>query len=200
MPTQVALLRGINVSGQNLLRMESLRQSFEAMGFEAVRTYVQSGNILFSHGRSATEAALVRSIAARLQKDFGLTVQVMVRSASELGRIARSNPLLEEKGIDAAKLHVTFLGSAPAPRTEAGLKPLVAGLERCEVVGREVFLYCPDGYGRSRLSNAAIEKKLGVTATTRSWKTVQALLELLGAEDPGSLTDTRAGQPKRGRR
>jgi uncharacterized protein (DUF1697 family) len=173
----VALLRGVNVGGK-VARMETVRASFEALGFSNVSTYVQSGNVLFT-ARAGGEAALARKIAARLATDIGFAPGVQVLSAAELARVAHENPLVKEKGIDAAKLHVTFLDGPPPA---AGLKKMEAvpsGRDRFIACGTTIYLHCPDGYGRSKLTNNVFERALKVGATTRNWKTVTTLVALL---------------------
>jgi uncharacterized protein (DUF1697 family) len=176
MSIHIALLRGINVSGHKPVKMDELRKSFETLGFKKVRTYVQSGNVVFESEGAA--AGLGGKIQERLRMDFGYEVPVLVRTAKEMEQAVRDNPLPKERGLDAERFHVTFL-SDKAPRTAAkDLAALAAKPERYRVAGREIYLYCPKGYGRSKLANAAIEKMLGVGATTRNWKTVNALLAM----------------------
>jgi uncharacterized protein (DUF1697 family) len=177
MPTHVAMLRGINVGQGKIVKMERLRSSFEALGFDSVRTYVQSGNVVFeSEQKSAT--GLSKKIEEKIQRDFGFTASVLVKSSKEIAQIVGNNPLVKEKGIDHSKLHVTFLSDAPPKTAVKLLEPLARGSELVRILSREIYLYCPDGYGRTKLSNNAIEKKLSVVATTRNWRTVNALLEM----------------------
>jgi uncharacterized protein (DUF1697 family) len=181
MPGFVALLRGVNVGGK-VAKMETVRASFEALGFQKVRTYVQSGNVLFA-AKSGTEAALGKKIAGRLPEDVGFPIAVQVFSAGDLARIADQNPLLKEKGVDPKKLHVTFLDG---PATAAGvdkMQRLASATERVVARGKVVYLYCPDGYGRSKLNNNAFERALKVGATTRNWNTVTTLVRLLATAD-----------------
>jgi uncharacterized protein (DUF1697 family) len=180
MPVFIALIRGINVSGHNPVKMERLRASFEALGFHNVQTYVQSGNVVFKAAR-APASGLAGQIAGRILADFGYTVVVVTRTAAELKAVADKNPWLKEPGVDESKLHVTFLASAAPKTADALLTPLAAPGERCLVRGGEVYLYCPHGYGRTKLSNAAIEKKLSVPATTRNWRTVTTLVAMADA-------------------
>jgi uncharacterized protein (DUF1697 family) len=180
MTNYLAMLRGINVTGHKIIKMEKLRASMEALGFSQVRTYVQSGNIVF---RAATnsKAALRRMIAERIESDFGFAVPVFMKTAKDLARIVKENPFLEDKSIDQSKLHVTFL-SGPAPATASeSLAALAVKPERFHVSGHEIYLYCPNGYGGTKLSNSAIEKKLGVGATTRNWRSVNTLLAMAQA-------------------
>ena len=177
MPTYVAMLRGINVGSGKIVKMERLRASFEALGFGGVRTYVQSGNVIFeSEQKSPTE--LSNKIEEKIQHTFGFTVPVFVKTSKEIAQIVSDNPLVKEKGIDHSKLHVTFLSDAPPKAAVKLLEPLATGRELVRILNREIYLYCPDGYGRTKLSNNAIEKKLSVVATTRNWRTVNALLEM----------------------
>src|SRR5262249_47428700 len=102
-----------------------------------------------------------------------------IRTAKEMGEIVRANPFLKKPGIDHSKLHVTFL-SAVAPVTATkDLEPLALSAEQFRINGREIYLYCPEGYGRTKLSNNGIEKNVGLVATTRNWKSVNALLSLI---------------------
>jgi uncharacterized protein (DUF1697 family) len=177
MPTFVAMLRGINVGKGKTVKMERLRASFGALGFGGIKTYVQSGNVIFESDRQSP-AQLSRKIQERIQRDFGFAVPVLVKTSKEMEQIVRNNPLVKEKGIDDSKLHVTFLSDAPSKMAVEGLQPLATARERFRILNREIYLYCPDGYGKTKLSNTAIEKKLSVVATTRNWRTVNALLEM----------------------
>jgi uncharacterized protein (DUF1697 family) len=178
MSFMAALVRGINVGGKSV-KMDRLAASFEALGFTNVSTYIQSGNVVFK-GRVSGTGTVAARIAARIRRDFGFDVAVLLRSATELAGISEHNPLAKSEGLDPAWLHVTFLAEkAPASAAEI-LAPLAGPGERVHVMGREVYLYCPGGYGNTKLSNGAIEKKLGLFATTRNWKTVGILCEMTG--------------------
>jgi uncharacterized protein (DUF1697 family) len=179
--TFIALLRGINVTGSKTIRMEDLRKCFAGLGFTNVKTYVQSGNIVFEAGNHSV-ASLADKIGKRIFRDFGFSVSVLVKTSEELERIVRDNPLLKETNIDPSKLHVTFL-SAPAPEiSENTLQPLAVARERFRISRSEIYLYCPNGYGKTKLSNNAIERKLGLAATTRNWRSVNALLALAASD------------------
>jgi len=179
MPVYLAMLRGINVSGQKLIKMEQLRASFEALGFSGVKTYVQSGNVVFKSAK-ISKTSLTAKIARKILDDFGHSVSVLVRTPAELGEVLKSS-FAKKAGIDVAKLYVTFL-SQPAPKSaEDALKILAAKSEQFIISGREIYLHCPDGYGNTKFSNNAIEKKLSAQATTRNWRTVNALFEMAQA-------------------
>ena len=172
--TILALLRGINVSGHKPVKMAALRWSFERLGFGTVQTYVQSGNVVFV-AAAVPDATLARTIEGQIARDFGFTVPVVLRTAEELSRVIVRNPFANRKSIDPSKLHVTFLAEPPARTALADLHKLSAAPEEFKLIGRDVHLYCPAGYGRTKLSNTTFERLLHVGATTRNWKTVNTL-------------------------
>jgi len=174
MNAYVALLRGINVSGQNAIRMPELQDSFSGLGFADVQTYLQSGNVVFRAGKS-DEVELAAVIAARVTQDFGHVVPVLVISAKELDQVANSNPLWPKAGGNEKLFHSTFLSQPVSPGSFEALKLPAAVGERAVLVGRAVLLHCPHGYGKTKLNNSYFERALGVSATTRNWRTVLAL-------------------------
>jgi uncharacterized protein (DUF1697 family) len=173
----VAMLRGINVGG-NSLKMEWLRQACEGLGLQNVRTYVQSGNIVFSSRVSAEK--LAKTLKTTIDAQTRLPVTVVVRSASEMAKIVAGNPFLKLKSVDVTKLHVTFLAKPPSKPALEKLDALAGTRDEYRWVGQEIYLHCPINYGETKLSNTAIEKLLSVGATTRNWKTVTILCEMAG--------------------
>jgi uncharacterized protein (DUF1697 family) len=173
----VAMLRGINVGGQKSIRMEDLRTSFEELGYRNPRTYVQSGNIVFNTAAS-TEEELSRKIREKILKDYGFEVAVIIRGSAEMAKIFQANPFLKNRGIDPSKLHVTFLSDLPAKPSLSRMDQLNGAPDQFRILGREVYLHCPNGYGRTKLSNNDIEKALSVQATTRNWSTVSTLQKM----------------------
>lgn len=180
MTTYVALLRGINVSGQNSIRMPELRASISRLGFRDVQTYLQSGNVVFRAGRSS-EATLAASIQATITREFGHEVPVLALSAEDLAQIAHSNSLWPKSGGEEKQFHCTFLFQPVSPDVFQALKLPAATGERAVLAGRVVLLHCPQGYGKTKLNNSFFERALGVPATTRNWRTVLALQALCPA-------------------
>jgi uncharacterized protein (DUF1697 family) len=169
--TFIALLRAVNVGGRKLA-MADLRRLVEEVGGRDVRTYLQSGNAVFT--ASARNAArLERAISS----SCGFEVRVLLRGPEDLAAVIDGQPM---KG-PATSWHVTFLDAPPPREAAAGVEAASYDGDTCRVVGREVYLRAPDGYGRSKLTNAFFERKLGVAATTRNWRTVNALAELTRA-------------------
>lgn len=176
--THVALLRGINVGGKNRLPMKELAQLFVASGCSEVRTYIQSGNVVFK-AKPALARRVASSIAAAITRDFGLSVPVVMRSADELRSAARNNPFLRA-GADTGALHIAFLRDEPTPERVAALDPQRSPPDEFKVAGREIYLRCPAGVADSKLTNAYFDSKLATVSTARNWNTVTKLLELVG--------------------
>jgi uncharacterized protein (DUF1697 family) len=148
--------------------MADLRDLFEQLGHENVRTYIQSGNVVFD---AKGPAARVRGdLEQAIDGTFGLEVTVLLRSPAELEKVVRKNPY----GSDA---YVTFLDGVPDRKLVAALDPTAFAPDEFRVVGPEVFVRCPNGYGRTKINNTYFERKLATRATTRNWKTVRTLLE-----------------------
>jgi uncharacterized protein (DUF1697 family) len=171
------MLRGINVGGKKPVRMERLRESWAALGFRSIKTYVQSGNIVFVDAEKSP-SNLSKSISEAILGDFGFRVPVLVKTAKEMGEVIKRNPFLKETGIDPSKLHVTFLSEAASKDALKSLERLPTKPDRFFVGRQEIYLYCPGGYGKTKLSNGAFEKALSMGTTTRNWKTVNALFEM----------------------
>jgi uncharacterized protein (DUF1697 family) len=177
MTTYIALLRGVNVGG-NMLKMARLRELCADLGLRNARTYVQSGNVVFE--AMGTTARLAEALERKLAGETRLPISVIVKSSAEMARVIAANPFLEERGIDLAKLHVTFLQKPPAKSALASLATLQAGADRFHSLGRQIYLHCPNGYGQTKLTNGAFEKLLAIRATTRNWNTVTTLREMAG--------------------
>jgi uncharacterized protein (DUF1697 family) len=175
--TYVALLRGVNVGGKNRVAMPKLRSSLAELGLEDVVTYVQSGNVVF---RSPSRKGVETRIGKLIADEFGLEIAVLVRTPAELAKIAKANPFRKHEQ-DPLKLHVVFLSGKPAVKAVAGLDPDRSPGDEFNVEGSEIYLHLPNGSGRSKLTIDYFERRLGVKATARNWKTVEKLLELAKA-------------------
>ena len=173
-----ALLRGVNLGAHNRIRMPELRALVEGLDCTDVSTYVQSGNVVFRSGRAA--GPLAETIEQCIRRSFGLDVAVVIRSRKQLDQLVAGNPFGRPRGKENT-LYVTFLAGKPDRERVRRLGEESFDPERFEVVGENVYLSFPNGYGRSKLSNALLERRLGVAATTRNWRTVAALAELTAA-------------------
>jgi len=175
MTQYVALFRGINVGGKHILPMQDLREIFTALGCENVRTYIQSGNAVFSSDAKADE------VSARLREEigklFGFEPQVLVLTAERLQKIAAGNPYADIE-TEPKFLHVCFLTDDPIEPDLEALDGLRAGSESFRLDDGALYLHAPDGIGRSKLA-AKVDRYLGVTTTGRNWRTVTKLIEML---------------------
>jgi len=180
MTSHVALLRGINLGGKNSLPMKTLVAIFQEAGCEDVTTYIQSGNVLFKASASLA-SRLPSVISETLQQKLGLKVPVLIRSTKALCALARRNPFVN-KNADAKTLHVVFLRDKPSAALVRSLKPGFAAPDAFSVAGQEVFLHCPNGYGRSRLTPAYFDKALQSVCSVRNWRTVTTLCDLAAGQ------------------
>jgi len=172
----VAFLRGINVGGQKLVKMEDLNQCFAALGFKNVKTLIQSGNVLFES--SAMPAAeLVKKIGKRLEKDLGFSVPLMLQTRQSIEALIKQNPFKAVKPGADVKLYVAFLAEEPKFKPTLPLKSPKKDIEILAISGQMVFcLAFPAGEGRYGFPNPMVESEFGVPATTRNWNTVLKLV------------------------
>ncbi|MGB5369565.1 MAG: DUF1697 domain-containing protein [Flavobacteriaceae bacterium] len=177
MTIYIALLRGINVSGQKKIKMEALRSMMCKLGFEAVTTYIQSGNIVFK-ANSPDSEFLQQSIERHIEITFGHEVPVLVLSIKELTRILDLNPYREPDTVDLAKLYYVLLFHKPAQERIVAFNSEKFDNERFAIANNCVYLSCEKGYGNAKLNNNLVERKLKVTATTRNHKTMIKLIEM----------------------
>lgn len=173
----VALLRGINVSGKRTIHMADLRTSLQAMGCQAVRTYLQSGNVVFEAEEIGAEVLAIR-IKAMILADFGHEVEVLVLGVEAFREIIVANPLSPAGAEEGKLFHATLLFEPVSKAAFDRLAMPQQGQERVVLIGKTVFLHCPHGYSKTKLNNSFFEKKLLVPATTRNWRSMLAILDL----------------------
>ena len=172
---QAVLLRGINLGSRNRIAMPALREALSGAGFEEVRTYLQSGNVVLSS--DAPPRQLAAECERLIQQSFGLDVKVVVRTRKELTDVVRRNPL-REIAVNLKRYQVMFLSEQLDSNQLEKLTALTAPSERFVAIGRELYAWHPEGIGRSRLWARLASKGLGVVATARNWATVTQLLEM----------------------
>lgn len=174
----VSILRGINVSAQKIIKMAELKFLYEEHGFQNVVTYIQSGNVIFD-ANDKDKSKLKKNIENFIEDKYKFHVPVEIRSHREISNVIKHCPFdsvnLAESG---TKILVTFLASKPPRAKMDDLLKHVIEPEKLVIKDTEIYLFCPNGYGKSKLSNTFIEQKLGISATTRNWKSVHKLEEL----------------------
>ncbi len=174
----IAILRGINVSGQKIVNMAELRQLLSNLGFQDLDTYIQSGNIVFKADQNSDK--IQGTIRENILSRFGFEVPTLVLPTVEWAMVIQENPYKDK---DLGKLHVTFLASQPDKQLIESLRPSPNPNESYLVKGKVIYLHCPDGYGRTKINNMFFERKLKTTATTRNWKTCLKLWEMAKEKD-----------------
>ena len=177
MNTYIALFRGINVVGSNLLPMRELVSILESLGLRDVATYIQSGNAVF-RSKASDASRLAAKIRSAIKRARGFEPHVMLLEPTELKQAMEANPFPEAQA-EPNKLHLYFLGAVPQKPDLTALERLAAARERCALVGKVFYLHAPDGIGRSKLA-AKVEKSLGVPATARNWRTVEQVADMAG--------------------
>ena len=174
----IALLRGINVGGKNKLPMKDLVAMFTDAGCNDVRTYIQSGNVIFQ-AKPALAKRIPDLIAGAIRDRFGYRIPVVMRTVEELRKVLRNNPFLKT-GADTQILHVAFLADRPGAAKVTALDPSRSPPDEFTVRGQEIYLHCPNGMARTKLTNAYFDSKLTTTSTVRNWRTALKLLEVAG--------------------
>jgi uncharacterized protein (DUF1697 family) len=177
MQIYISILRGINVSGHKLIKMETLQKLYESLGFQNVTTYKQSGNVVFTASESGINK-LEQIISKQIEKDFEVIVPVIVLTMDKLKEIVDNNPFLKDSSKDPNFLHTTFFVSKPVNYNQNDIANKRQNGEEIVFSENVVYLYCPNGYGRTKLTNNFLETKLKVSATTRNWKTTSELLTI----------------------
>ena len=177
MPTYIALLRGINIGPSKRVEMVRLKKMFEDLGFRRVRTYIQSGNVVFD-GRG-TAAAVAAKIEKGMIEEFGFTALIMMRTEQEMARALANNPFLKQGQKNPAYVHVCFLGETPAPEAVKKLHTLGTRTEQVKCVGNEAYCYHVEGLGKAKvLNHTVLEKVLAVKVTMRNLNTSNRLREM----------------------
>ena len=180
MPVVIALLRAVNVGGHAVIKMDALRSLFSSIKCKDVQTYVQSGNLVFRTDEKDL-AKLEKRIQTAITKEFGITPGVMLRTAADIREVVARNPFAKRKNIEPAKLHVSFLGANLDNNAHELLAVLPLKAEELVPSGRELFIYFPNGAGKSKLPWGKIDKICQTQGTARNWNSVTKLLEMAEA-------------------
>jgi uncharacterized protein (DUF1697 family) len=177
MPVIICMLRGVNVGGHNMIKMESLKALCVSLKLKDPQTYVQSGNVIFQTQEKDQEK-LTRRIQDAIEKTHGFRPGVMLRTAAELKEVVSRNPFARRSGIEPGRLLVNFLAADPGKQAREKALAIKIGPEEMHLVGREAYIYFPNGQGRSKFPWAAIERALGTSGTGRNWNSVTKMLEM----------------------
>jgi len=174
----ICMLRGVNVGGHNMIKMDALKALCVSLKLKDPQTYVQSGNVIFRTEEKDQEK-LTRRIQDAIEKTVGFRPGVMLRTLAELQQVVARNPFAKRSGIEPGKLLVNFLAADPGKQArEKALAIKMIGPEEMHLVGREAYIYFPNGQGRSKFPWPAIERTLGTSGTGRNWNSVTKMLEI----------------------
>jgi uncharacterized protein (DUF1697 family) len=171
----IAILRGINVGGNRKILMSDLKDLFIQQGFKNVKTYIQSGNVIFDSDDESSVQNLSEKIQNAILHKFNFEVPVIIKCAHDFARAIQLNPFVSEEGFDIDRLHLTFLSAVSSVEDMALIKSFDVGNDRFEIVNDQIFIYCFGKYSDSKLTNSFFESKLKVKASTRNWNTVLKL-------------------------
>ena len=174
----VSLFRGINVGGNKSVRMDALKELHESLGLQRVETYIQSGNVVFT-SEDAIPVQLSRQIEEAFEHKFGFLSKVMVRSADEFNMTIENNPFKDQPMKETKWVVVMFLAREPISTALEDIQKTYSGPEELHLTGQEVYIYYPQGIGRSKLTNTLLEKKLKTMGTARNWNTVLRLQKMM---------------------
>jgi len=179
MPNYIAILRGINVGGKRKILMADLKLMFSKMGFENVTSYIQSGNILFQTSERISTTTVESRIENEILNNFGFEVPVILISDAALKKAISNNPYYKASNTDIERLHLTFLKQEPTSERLKTLQEINMETDNFQIIDNTIFVYCSGKYSDSKFSNKFFENKLKVTTTTRNWKTILKLNDLL---------------------
>ena len=177
MPVLVSMLRGVNVGGHNKIKMDALRALYESLNFEEPRTYVQSGNVMF-RTKERNSAALAKKIQSAIERTFKCRPEVILRTTNELKEAISSTPFAASRNLEPGKILVTFLTTEPAPNAHVTLLTFKEYPEELHLKGRELYIYFPNGAGKSKLPWSSLDKLLKTTGTARNWNSVTKILAI----------------------
>jgi uncharacterized protein (DUF1697 family) len=178
MASVVAFLRGVNMTGHNVIKMADLAALCRKLGYKDAETYIQSGNVIFTNPDNRTGGETELLIEQAIKNQFGHDISVMIRSAEELKKILQINPFVQSEDIDQSKHAALFLKEAPISIQIDKLAGIDYPPDRFFVSGKEIFIWCPNGFGKTKLYTNFFENKMKVIGTARNWKTISTLVEI----------------------
>ena len=178
----IAFLRGINVGGKRLIKMQDLIKLFASLNYDSIRTYLQSGNVVFK-SKETDLLALLSTLENAIFEYFKFEVKVILRRTSDLKVLLESNPYLLENDMDTSNFYVTFLETIPDSFLVKNLNLDFRIPDTFKIIGKEVFIHITKGYGNTKINNSFFENKLHLSATTRNWKTVNELYTMTLSEN-----------------
>jgi uncharacterized protein (DUF1697 family) len=181
MSTYLSFLRGVNMTGHNKINMTDLASLYKDMGFTDAETYIQSGNVIFGCNIEAHVSDIASSVEKAILERFGYKIPVMIRTFVDLRKIISFNPYLSEEKFDPSKMAVIFLHDNLMESQIQKVADVNYPPDKFKIIGNEIYTFCPDGFGKTRLYTNFFENRMKVTGTARNWKTIMTIYKI--AED-----------------
>jgi len=178
MHSYISFLRGVNMTGHNSVKMADLLALYLKMGFSDAETYIQSGNVVFTDSGNISPSAFSKTIEQAILQKFNYVIPAMIRTSEELTELLSTNPFLGEPDFNPAKMAVIFLHEKPSDSQLLKVADVDYPPDKFKIIGRDIFIFCPNGFGRTKLYTNFFEKKMGVTGTARNWKTITTILNI----------------------
>jgi uncharacterized protein (DUF1697 family) len=178
MQIYISVLRGVNITGHNSIKMPELAALYSDLGFINTETYIQSGNVIFKSGKDLPAADIASTIEMAILDRFRFNVPVMIRTVGEMKEIISSNPFLSEVKFDPSKMAVIFLHEKISQAQIQKVSGIDYPPDKFKIIGNEIFTFCPDGFGKTKLYTNFFERKMGVTGTARNWKTIITIFKI----------------------
>ena len=177
MQTLISFLRGVNITGHNSIKMRDLSALYNDLGYNGAETYIQSGNVIFTENDVEPVSDISLKIEKAIFQRFGFVVPVMIRTLQDMQKLVSVNPFLNENNFDPAKMAVLFLHEECKISQIEKVADISYPPDKFVIKEREIFIYCPNGFGRTKLYTTFFEQKMGVTGTARNWKTISTIIE-----------------------
>ena len=174
----IAFLRGVNMTGHNLIKMTDLAALFRKLGFKDAETYIQSGNVIFTNHKAQAENEIEFRIEKAIKKQLGHDISVLIRSVEEIKKVLLINPFIPAGDFDQAKHATIFLKEAPLQAQTDKLAGIDYTPDKFNVSGKEIFIWCPNGFGKTKLYTNFFENKMKVIGTARNWKTINTIASI----------------------
>lgn len=177
MPVLISMLRGVNLGGHNKIKMDALRALYESLKFEDPHSYIQSGNVIF-RSKEKNTVALAKKIQDAIERTFGFRPEVILRTPGELRKAIAATPFPAHRNLHPSKILITFLAGDPGPEAQSALLTFKAYPEELHLKGRELYIYFPNGAGKSKLPWSKLDKLLQTAGTARNWNSVTKMLAI----------------------
>lgn len=178
MQSYISFLRGVNMTGYNSIKMADLSKLYFDIGYTDIQTYIQSGNVIFGDKSETPLPEIEQKIEMEILARFNYVIPAMVRTIKEVSLLLTRNPYLSEENFDAAKMAVIFLHETPSDTQINKVININYPPDKFLISGKEIFIYCPNGFGNTKIYTNFFERKMGATGTARNWKTITSILQI----------------------